>query len=105
MLKKQIWVLVLSLVVVGSALFLSPAAMGFVILGLEIDGTSLLVTGELGNAHTQLDSFTDVPEVVTDDEPASFDSSRVLLWATFIISLAIFSAAVVGAILLYDRRH
>lgn len=105
MLKKQLWVLVLSLVVIGAAILLSPAAMGYVTLELEPDRTSPLVTGELDNANPQIYGFTDVREVVTNDAAANAESSRALLWVAFIIALAIFSASVVGAVLLYDRRR
>ena len=38
-------------------------------------------------------------------EPESQSSSRILLWIAFLVALIIFSASVIGAILLYSRRR
>jgi hypothetical protein len=38
-------------------------------------------------------------------EPANSDSTRILLWMAFIVALIIFTASVVGSILLYNNRR
>ena len=38
-------------------------------------------------------------------EPANADSTRILLWLAFLVSLIIFTASVVGSILLYSRQR
>jgi len=38
-------------------------------------------------------------------EPANADSTRILLWMAFIMALIIFTASVVGSILLYNNRR
>lgn len=103
MLKKQIWILVLSLVGFGVALSLSSAAMGH--NAIDSERTSSLVTAELDNAKPQTFSSTGAQEVVANDEPENIDSSRILLWVAFLISLVVFSASVVGAIRRYSRRR
>ena len=103
MLKKQIWILVLSLAGFGVALSLSSAAMGHRVI--NSDRTSSLIIADLDSANPQTFSSTGAQEVVTNDEPVNTDSSRILLWLAFLIALVIFSASVIGAIRLYSRRR
>ena len=64
-----------------------------------------VVIGVPDAADEKSDRRNEARQQITDDEPDNVDSSRILLWVAFIVALIIFSASVVGAILLYSRRR
>lgn len=64
-----------------------------------------VVIGVPDRADEKIERRNEARQQTTDDEPENAGSSRILLWVAFIVALLIFSASVVGAILLYSRRR
>lgn len=42
---------------------------------------------------------------ITNEEPVDQDSNVILLWVAFIVAVVVFTASVVGAVMLYSRRR
>jgi len=114
-LRKRFLALILSIIGLGIILLMSPSLFGQNALsaGFEaVSGTSgarLEWDGgmETGAAPSALqdNAYPSQPqdEAVTQ-EPLYAGSTRILLWAAFILALVVFTVSVIGAILLYDRQ-
>jgi hypothetical protein len=71
----------------------------------ETGDDSPVVIGEAGSVSAATLLLDQAQQAIADEEPANVDSTRILLWVAFIVALAIFSASVIGAIYLYNRRR
>ena len=64
----------------------------------------VVIGGEASTASNDPYAFQQL-EQIEFEEPVNADSTRILLWFAFLLSLVAFTASVVGAILLYSRQR
>ncbi len=69
------------------------------------DHASPVVIGVAGDSSSKSAQSNSLLHQTSNDEPVGANYSRLLLWVAFLVAVSIFTAAIIGAVVVYTRRR